>query len=108
MAMVKYTIKTVIRDRKQGAKMNYWTMELEGNLKLTSALNFRQILHPSGRHDGEEVVSLEISSIRLYDVEIELEHLPAELIQVYHVGGRCERRSGELKPVSLIWEVNYG
>ena len=82
MAMVKYTIKTVIRDRKQGAKMNYWTMELEGNLEVDLGVELQTDLHPSGRPDGEEVVSLEISSIRLYDVEIELEHLPAELIEV--------------------------
>ena len=107
MAMVKYTIKTVIRDRKQGAKMNYWTMELEGNLEVDLGVELQTDLHPSGREDGEEVVSLEISSIRLYDVEIELEHL-SRVNSSHYVGGRCKWRSGKFKPVSLIWEINYG
>ena len=82
MAMVKYTIKTVIRDRKQGAKMKYWTMEMESNLEVDLGVELDHDLAPSGREDAEEIVRLEISGIRLYDVEIELEHLPAELIEI--------------------------
>ena len=82
MALIKYTIKTVVRNRKQGAKMKYWTMEMESNLEVDLGVELDHDLAPNGREDAEEIVRLEISGIRLYDVEVELEHLPAELIEV--------------------------
>ena len=81
MAKVRYTIKTVVRRRrKDEADMKYWTLELNDNLEVDLGAELQTDLHPSGKHDGDEIVALEVSGVRLYDIDIELEHLPAELI----------------------------
>ena len=82
MAKIRYTIKTVVRKRPKDVRMRYWTMELENNLEVDLGAELETDLQPSGREDGDEIVTLEISGIRLYDIDIELEHLPAELIEV--------------------------
>ena len=82
MVKVRYTIKTVVRRRPKDVQMKYWTMELENNLEVDLGAELETDLQPSGREDGDEIVTLEISGIRLYDIDIELEHLPVELIEL--------------------------
>ena len=80
MAKVKYTIKTIVRNRRKDENVKYWTLELNDNLEVDLGAELHTDLHPSGRNDGDEIVALEVSGVRLYDIDIELEHLPAELI----------------------------
>ena len=82
MAKVRYTIKTVVRRRRKDTEMRYWTMELENNLEVDLGAELETDLAPNGKEDSEEIVTLEISGIRLYDIDIELEHLPVELIEL--------------------------
>ena len=62
--------------------MKYWTLELENNLAVDLGAELETDLAPNGKEDSEEIVTLEISGIRLYDIDIELEHLPVELIEL--------------------------
>ena len=82
MAMVRYSIETRIRKRNKNVEMKYFTIELSENVEVDLGVELDRDLAPNGREDSLEIVTLEVSSVRMYDVEIEVETLPVELLDV--------------------------